>query len=171
MKRELYIEPITLLLVIVIAIASCSDGSAERLQSLKKSGKLYPKGQIQSIKALIFIDTQYVWVNTSYKDYTAKDLFPQLINFEFDLKDQTISSIVTSDTFALSGILSERLRAKGIAHFIGQTLLNNKLNIYFHSNHDELEAFTLIHDLGMPASTIFKEDAGWKRYQELLDRK
>jgi len=161
---------LTLTLSIVGSSVSCTDNTGARIKSLKASGNLYPKGQIKSIKAVNFIDTQYVWVNTSYRDYKSKDLFSELINFEFALKDQQLAEIVKSDTFALCDIVSEKLRDKAIVHFIGQTLLNDRLNIYFDTN-NESEAFGVVHDLKMPVRTTFSEDVLWTRFQQLMDKK
>jgi len=136
-------------------------------ENIKKTQNVYPKDSISSYNIYALDHIERKWVNEAYRNYEYKKYCGNSVEATFEMSNSMVSMELWKDTFKIAKLLQNDFRARGICHFVGQTLSQGELKIYLY-NEDGLNPIGTLLNFRIPNVGIMKDDLDWKFYSTFL---
>jgi len=152
----------------VVLLCSCNS-KQDKWNALKKTKSVYPADTIYSFKDVVLQDSQPTWVNVAYTNYAYKDFCTGRVQAEFFLTDIRVQISLHEDSLKIARQMLDSLRQNGVAHFVGQKIIDNKLMVYYYTD-GNCNPIWVVSNFGIPCNGEFVDDERWLFYLQLLGK-
>jgi hypothetical protein len=154
---------LSIIFVLFLAGTSCQRSDAEIWSKVKKTLTVYPTVKMRIIRDSMLHQSEIIWVDDGYKDYPYKKFCDHRTTATFDISQPSVSSYLGKDSLGIAHLLAKHFQSAGIAHFVAQTLITNKLLVYLYAEED-VNPLILLDDFKIPVEATIENDETWSVY-------